>query len=195
VGIGTTAPTAPLTVIANDTSKGIIQKTGIVEVGFYTNISAAYVQTWSPTNLNFATGNGGAKITILHSNGFVGVNTASPAAQLDVNGTFRLRGNGAGESRVLTSDANGNATWEVGIGFAAKLSTDVNLVSNVVTNLTIFIEEFDDGNNFDPANGRFTAPTAGVYQFFFMMSFEESSTDEKHIIANMVAYTQLAQTF
>ena len=78
VGIGTTDPTAPLTVIANDTSRGIVQKTGIVEVGFYTNASTAYLQTWSPTNLNFATGNGGAKLTLLHANGFIGINQFSP---------------------------------------------------------------------------------------------------------------------
>ena len=71
VGIGTTIPTSPLTVIANDTGKAIIQKLGNIEVGFYTASNLAFVQTWSPSDLNFATGNGSQKMTLQHSSGLV----------------------------------------------------------------------------------------------------------------------------
>lgn len=70
------------------------------------------MQTWTPHNLNFATNNGDAKITILIDNGYVGINNISPTAQMDINGTLRVRGNGAAAGKVLTSDANGNATWQ-----------------------------------------------------------------------------------
>lgn len=50
------------------------------------------------------------RLSIL-DNGNVGINTVVPTARLDVNGTFRLRGNGAADGKILTSDAAGNALW------------------------------------------------------------------------------------
>lgn len=44
--------------------------------------------------------------------GYIGVNTDAPNATLDINGSFRLRGNGAAAGKVLVSDANGVATWQ-----------------------------------------------------------------------------------
>jgi len=46
----------------------------------------------------------------------VGINTGSPTRNLDVNGTVRIRGGSPGTGKVLTSDANGNASWEDVIG-------------------------------------------------------------------------------
>ena len=127
VGIGTTTPTAPLLVIANDTARGIVQKKDEVEMGFYTAGGVAFLQTWSPTSLFFATGNGSQKISLIHGSGFVGINTGVPTAQMDVNGTFRLRGNGAGAGKVLTSDGSGNATWQTP---ASVTSSDVYSVGS-----------------------------------------------------------------
>ncbi|MEP6673784.1 MAG: hypothetical protein ABJA78_01465 [Ferruginibacter sp.] len=112
VGIGTTTPTYPLTIISDGSNKGVAQKSGNTEIGFYTSIVSAYLQTWSATDLNFATNNGSSKFTIANSSGYVGVNTTSPTAQLDVNGTLRIRGNGAAAGNVLTSDGFGYATWQ-----------------------------------------------------------------------------------
>lgn len=55
----------------------------------------------------------------------VGIGTNSPTAPLDVNGTVRIRGGNPAEGAVLTSDANGNASWQsksqpsLGAGLAA----------------------------------------------------------------------------
>jgi hypothetical protein len=47
-----------------------------------------------------------------HSTGRVGIGTNSPAAQLHTTGTVRFEGAGIpGTGKVLTSDAQGNATW------------------------------------------------------------------------------------
>lgn len=55
-------------------------------------------------------------IKILGDNGNVGINTNNPQSALDVNGTVRMTGfrmpTDADDGRVLTSDANGNGTWE-----------------------------------------------------------------------------------
>jgi hypothetical protein len=75
---------------------------------------------------------------------------------------------------VLTSDASGNATWQslpIGIGFAARLTDNLNLTNNVETDLAAFTEIYDDGNGFNAANATFTAPVAGLYQFIFRANF------------------------
>ena len=50
------------------------------------------------------------------SNGNVGINTANPLAKLDVMGSFRLADGTQGLGKVLTSDANGFANWQIGGG-------------------------------------------------------------------------------
>lgn len=50
-----------------------------------------------------------ARIT---SAGLFGINTDSPSTTFDINGQIRIRGGSAGAGKVLTSDANGLATWE-----------------------------------------------------------------------------------
>jgi hypothetical protein len=46
------------------------------------------------------------------STGNVGINTTSPTTTLDINGQIRVRGGAPANGKVLTSDANGNATWQ-----------------------------------------------------------------------------------
>ncbi|MDD4236549.1 MAG: hypothetical protein PHF99_11100, partial [Bacteroidales bacterium] len=48
----------------------------------------------------------------LNSTGYFGINTSNPTRYLDVDGQIRLRYN-AFNHGVLTSDANGNATWSL----------------------------------------------------------------------------------
>lgn len=47
---------------------------------------------------------------VVKPNGNVGVGTTTPTANFDVTGSVRLR-NGATNNAILTSDANGNASW------------------------------------------------------------------------------------
>ncbi|WP_051884993.1 hypothetical protein [Chryseobacterium luteum] len=42
----------------------------------------------------------------------VGIGTTTPAAKLDVSGTFKLVDGTQGNGKVLTSDTNGNASWK-----------------------------------------------------------------------------------
>jgi hypothetical protein len=52
----------------------------------------------------------------LATGGAVGIATLSPTTELDVNGQIRIRGGGPGNGKVLTSDANGLATWQTPSG-------------------------------------------------------------------------------
>jgi hypothetical protein len=146
VGIGTTTPTSPLTVVANFMGKGIIQKTGEVEIGFYSSNTGGFMQTWTNHPLYFATNNGIADMVLYTNGNFgigigtntppaqrlhvagsaaitanLGIGTTAPTANLDVNGTLRFRASVPVKGSILTSDdANGNAVWKPGrIAFSA----------------------------------------------------------------------------
>ncbi len=53
---------------------------------------------------------------ILLSSGNVGINTTSPTQKLDIDGQIRIRGGNPGAGKLLTSDADGNATWSTPSG-------------------------------------------------------------------------------
>jgi len=59
--------------------------------------------------------NGTARVRIAN-NGNVGIAVNNPTARLHVNGSFRLVNGTQQAGRVLTSDANGNATWQAPSG-------------------------------------------------------------------------------
>lgn len=68
--------------------------------------------------------NAGYGLVTIKSTGDVGIGTQNPAEKLDVTGSVKMNGfkmsTGAGNGYVLTSDSDGNGTWQVsgGGGFA-----------------------------------------------------------------------------
>ena len=60
-------------------------------------------------NGSLTLGTNGLKPFII-SGGQVGVHVDDPTADLDIDGSFRLR-QGAGNGKILTSDTDGNARW------------------------------------------------------------------------------------
>jgi hypothetical protein len=54
---------------------------------------------------------GGAEAMRINSAGNVGIGTTTPVAKLEVAGQVKITGGTPGAGRVLTSDANGLATW------------------------------------------------------------------------------------
>ena len=67
----------------------------------------------SPRNIPLQLQTGGkTKISILDSNGNVGIGTTSPGAKLEVAGQVKITGGTPGLGKVLTSDATGLATWQ-----------------------------------------------------------------------------------
>jgi hypothetical protein len=51
----------------------------------------------------------------IDSSGNVGIGITSPAAALDINGQIKIQGGTPGAGKVLTSDANGLASWSTGV--------------------------------------------------------------------------------
>lgn len=173
VGIGTNTPTYPLTVIGTPGGKGIVQKTLEVEVGFYTSSTQAFIQTWSNHPLNFSTNNGNNQMT-LSTQGYLGIGTTTPTTSLDINGSLRIRGGIPAAGKVLTSDANGLASWQTpatAISIkATKATINLNMGLSNASYTTLPLQDnnsggFDDLDGFDNNTFSFavTASTAGTY--------------------------------
>ncbi|MCB0575294.1 MAG: hypothetical protein KDC61_12100, partial [Saprospiraceae bacterium] len=62
--------------------------------------------------------------------GNVGIGTTTPSANLDVNGSVRFQGGSPGEGKVLTSDADGNASWQALPGPKYTRTTEATTYSN-----------------------------------------------------------------
>jgi hypothetical protein len=124
-GIGTNAPGAKLDVSGT---------TGVGIRYLRTDARDARISVGDPTKTwSFASGwatagdlsiieegASGNRFYIQKVTGNVGIGTSTPGAALDVNGLIQVTGfklaTGAGAGRVLTSDASGNATWQVASG-------------------------------------------------------------------------------
>ena len=112
----------------------------------------------------------GWKFAFNVNNGNVGIGVATPTATLDVNGSLRIRQNGATiGSSLHASDALGNTEWVAPVAFRVlgysygnyinfnhNTWTDINFGTNISYNL---------GNGYTSANSEFTAPQKGIYQF------------------------------
>lgn len=83
--------------------------------------SGSFIGTTDNQPLVFRTNNS-EKLRIT-TNGNVGIGTNNPSAQLEVSGSLRFSGAGTpGAGKVLTSDANGNATWQTPSGGLSCIS-------------------------------------------------------------------------
>jgi hypothetical protein len=135
---------------------------------------------------------------ILHVQG--GTKDTEPSLQVgksSSNGSFKFVDGGEADGRVLTSDANGNAAWEVAPSFTGNTSgsciTDIH-VTNIHSCSPLFINPSDEGNIYfgstsgvtvDLANTRFgvglTSPTAKLH----VKSTSNSSAVDAFIVESL----------
>ena len=67
-------------------------------------------------------------------------------------------------------------------GFHAYLTSNTNLTSGVQQPL-LTSTTFNEGGHYNTSNGRFTAPTEGVYQFNFSITLTSSSVNQRYLSA------------
>lgn len=126
------------------------------------------------SRVNFFYSDGGEIFTVT-GDGKVGINNASPQAALDVHGQVKISGGEPGIGKVLTSDANGVATWSnapTNTGFSVysggsapqTLPSGVNVIMQFPTVIT------DDGKNY--SNNTYTCPSEGFYHFDMQLTFK-----------------------
>ncbi len=104
IGVGSSAPGSRLEI------KG---------AGSTSGTSSLHVKNSSATSLLF-----------VRNDGNVGIGTSSPGTKLEVAGQVKITGGSPGAGKVLTSDANGLATWETAPGALPSASTGSTLFYN-----------------------------------------------------------------
>lgn len=106
--------------------------------------------------------------------GTIGIGVPVPTERLEVDGKTKTTNlqvtNGAGVNKVLTSDASGNAIWQI----PANTNTGLNAIANatqaipngVTTKLNFGSETTDDANAYTPATSIWTVPSTGFYHIY-----------------------------
>eukprot|EP01029_Cantina_marsupialis_P010375 TRINITY_DN2364_c0_g1_i1.p1 TRINITY_DN2364_c0_g1~~TRINITY_DN2364_c0_g1_i1.p1 ORF type:complete len:1500 (+),score=268.98 TRINITY_DN2364_c0_g1_i1:313-4812(+) len=131
VGIGFNAPTRPLDIQTNATTRNSLnlkRADNLYENGISFQNSGTWYE-WNiyqsggaSSNFHIAGGSGVDDITTLPtrlsilSGGNVGIGTTTPGAKLEVTGQVKITGGTPGANKVLTSDANGLASWQTASG-------------------------------------------------------------------------------
>jgi hypothetical protein len=104
--------------------------------------------------------------------GRVGIGTSSPGAELEVSGQIKITGGNPGFGRVLTSDANGLATWTPSLGITGSIVYDDGAeVSNSVSTFS-----------FTGATFKVTSPSASTVE----IAVSSNSIGSYHIMDSSV---------
>jgi hypothetical protein len=122
VGIGTSSPLQKFNVQASGI--GMAQDDGAAgaQIGFYTSLGVAYLQTHNNFDLFFSTNNGAPQMTLQKTTGNVGIGTtvSNPLYKMDIGDRIRLRsGTGSSAGIWMNDPTNTNVIAFMGIADAS----------------------------------------------------------------------------
>jgi hypothetical protein len=144
--IGTTAP--------ETNTRVTIDNTGNVGVGTSTpgakldvDGSATFNESGAAVNFRVESDANSNMLFIDGTNNRVGVGTGAPDATFQVNGSFKLVDGNQSNGKVLTSDANGVATWQTASGGSLPAGTSGQTLRHNGTNWVANSLLFNNGTN------------------------------------------------
>lgn len=191
IGIGVYSPEGKLHVKNYSGPQFKVGSINQPELEWYINIDPL-------SNFSMLNENRGDPFTLMYidfNNRNIGIGNITPTAKLDINGQIKISGGTPAAGQVLTSDANGLATWEPipaptvnHIYFEVKLTTDyewptIGTVKKIDFSSGGMVWE-NQGNAFNTTTSTFTAPEAGIYTFRGAIHF-------KSITAGYLIYAYL----
>lgn len=223
VGIGNVAPTSNLHITNNGVATGIgggeATNTGLLIENPTANSSILSIlrttgvtgikQAVMGINPNFNGNNGvfiisrtpgGSDFSMDLTTGNMGVGTSTPSAKLDVIGNVKITDGTQGANKVLTSDANGVASWQAPAGIVptsngsiiavngqlmvaqeitAQLSADFTAPSSAalpIGNLNVEIIDNENAYIGDTTTNSFTVSANGVYQVILNVQLSKTGS-------------------
>ncbi|WP_148285344.1 hypothetical protein [Flavobacterium sp. B17] len=133
---------------------------------------------------------------VVKDNGQVGIGTSSPSTKLEINssssGAMKIVDGTQGTSKVLTSDANGLASWSFsGVRTVRVAATGARNTSGTYSLtpggvIVYTIENLDVDNAYNSTTGVFTAPRDGYYTFEVATYLSSSNTIATNAYVDLV---------
>lgn len=183
VGIGTNTPNPKAALEINSTNKGILipSMTSSQRIAISTPPNGLLVYDTDKNEFYHYTGtvwrailNGEywsrpitARDRIANTTDSIGIGTNSPTAKLHVNGDVKITDGTQGDGKVLTSDANGLASWQ-----SAPLTSNDRIFvrykgfkADSLMGIAIIVYDNGPGINFNTATNDFTILKSGLYHF------------------------------
>lgn len=139
--------------------------------------------------ISFATTSGDTlnERMIIDYNGNVGINIGSPTEKLEVSGKTKTTNfqmtSGAADNYVLTSDSNGNATWQPKLhnyGSFYSIQTQNVLSAGTIYTMSAETQIFASGVTLTNG-GRFTFTNSGVYNIQFSAQINKNSGTKSNV--------------
>jgi hypothetical protein len=147
---------APTAVLATSSSAGSSAIVGLTSNGYSVFGAALGTGSVGVLGQTYATGAVGLM-------GFAGAGSQA----LNTSGAVQHTGIGEAAGAVLTSDATGNATWQVAPGITLSAFTSgISVPNNTLVTIKqwAFINNEDGGANYNTTTGEYTITKRGVYQ-------------------------------
>lgn len=134
--------------------------------------AACFVVAMAASSTLFAQVKIGTNPTTIDPANNLEVESSTAGNKVSINkttGKLTIADGSQGAAKILTSDANGTATWQSPaaqnspVVLSVRKTTVQSLPKEVYTQLLFDTKVFDKGTNFDLSNSRFTAPSNGYY--------------------------------
>ncbi|RFS16885.1 tail fiber domain-containing protein [Emticicia sp. C21] len=177
VGIGTSTPSKPFTIRANEIGLSQESLDGKTSIGFFTSNGSAYLQTHLDNDLHFSTNNAAAQLTLQKGTGNFGIDTDKPVNKLQIGETsfgykdYHLAIGNTSESTGFIQESN---------YFTISSSSNILLKPNGGNTGRVGINTSSPRGPLD-VTGQVTTSTMPMAYFY------RKETDGQHVVSNSPA--------